>query len=84
MCNKAFDNYPYALYILPDCYMIKEMCDKVLNTHSSTIESVPECYKTQTMCDKAFNKCFLAFVIFLINRKHKKCVTYLFLMIFFC
>ena len=60
MCNKAVDNYLFALEFVPDCYMIQEMCDKIVNIHSSTIEFVPQCYKTQEMCDKAFNKCFLA------------------------
>ena len=35
------------------------------------------------MCDKAFNKSFIAFFIFLIDAKLKKCVRELFLMTLF-
>ena len=59
------------------------MCDKVVNTHSSAIQFVPEGYKIQKMCDNTFNKCFLAFFLFLININLKKYVTKLFLMILF-
>ena len=51
------------------------MCDKAVNTYHSTIQFVPDCYKAQEMGDKAVNKCFLAFFIFLIDIKLKKCVT---------
>ena len=58
------------------------MLDKAVNTYPSTIEFVPECYKTQEMSNKAVNRCFLHLIILLIDIKHKKCVTDLFLKIF--
>ena len=58
------------------------MLDKAVNTYPSTIEFVPECYKTQEMSNKAVKRCFLHLIILLIDIKHKKCVTDLFLKIF--
>ena len=54
------------------------MRDKVVNIHCSPIEFVPECYKTQKTCDKSFNKSFLAFSIFPIDIKLKKCLIIIF------
>ena len=59
------------------------MFDKAVNTYPSTVKFVPECFMTQEMCNKAVNKCFLYFILFLINIKLKKCVTVLFLKILF-
>ena len=28
MCNKAVENYPYALDFVPECYKAEKMCDK--------------------------------------------------------
>ena len=53
MCNKAVDNYPYALEFLLECYKTKKLCDKAVDIHPSTKHFVPECYKTQEICDKA-------------------------------
>ena len=75
MGNKPVDNYPHALALVSEFFMTQEMCEKVVNTHSSKIQFVPECYKTGKICDKAFNKSFLAFFLFLIDIKLKKCVT---------
>ena len=75
MCNKAVDNYPHTLRFVPECYKTQVMCDKVVNTYSSTIKFAPECYKTQNIWDKVFNKCFLAFFIFLIDIKIKQYVS---------
>ena len=36
MCKKAVDNYPYALKVVPDCYMTKKMFDKTVGTHFAT------------------------------------------------
>ena len=47
MCNKAVDNYPYALEFVPECFMTQKMCDKAVNTYPSTIKFVPECIMTQ-------------------------------------
>ena len=57
MCDKAVDNYAYALEFIPDCYKTQKMCNKAINTYPSPILFVPECYKTQEMCDKAVNTC---------------------------
>ena len=59
------------------------MCDKAVSTYSSTIKCVTECLMTQEMCDKAVNRCFLYFILLLIDIKLKKCVTELFLKILF-
>ena len=61
MCNKPVDNYPYALQLIPECFMTQRMCDKAVNTHPSTMKFVPKCYKTQEMCDKAVNRYFFVF-----------------------
>ena len=58
------------------------MRDKVVNIHCSPIEFVPECYKTQKTCDKSFNKSFLAFSIFPIDIKLKKCVIIILMILF--
>ena len=62
MCDKALDNYPYALKSVPGCYMTPKTCDKVLNTYHSTIQFDPDIYKTQKMCDKPVNRCLLSFI----------------------
>ena len=59
------------------------MCDKAVDTYLSAVKFVPECFMTREMCDKAVNRFFLYFILFLINRKLKKCVTVLFLKILF-
>ena len=59
------------------------MCDKAVDTYRSTIKFVPDCLMTQEMYDKAVNRWFLHLILFLINRKLKKCVTHLFLKIRF-
>ena len=82
MCSKAVDNYPYALEFVPECYRTHKMCDKTVNTSPFTIKFVPKCFMTQEMYDKAV-RCFLYLILFLINIKLKKCVTVLFLKIFF-
>ena len=58
MCNKAVDNYPHALEIVPECYKTQKLCDKAVVTNPPTIQFVPECYKTQKMCYKAVYRCF--------------------------
>ena len=84
MCNKAVDDYPHALEFGLECYKTQKMCDKAVSTYPSTIKFVPECFMTQEMCGKAFNRCFfLYFILFLVGIKLKKCVTDLFLKIFF-
>ena len=39
MCNKAVDNYRYALEFVPKCYKIQNICD---NTYRSTMKFVPD------------------------------------------
>ena len=59
------------------------MCDKAVSAYPSTIKLVSECLIIQEMYGKAVNRCFLYFIIFLINIKLKKCVAELFLKILF-
>ena len=40
MCNRAGDNYAYALEFVPDCYKTQNMCNKVVNTSPSAIQFV--------------------------------------------
>ena len=47
MCDKAIDNYAYALEFVSDCCKTQKMCNKAANTYPSTMRFVPECYKTQ-------------------------------------
>ena len=75
MCSKAVDNYPQALEFVPQYYKTQKTCDKAVDTYPSTIKFVPEYFMTQEMCDKAVNRCFLYLIIFLIDIKHKKCLT---------
>ena len=49
-------NYPHALEIVPECFMIENIRDKAVNTYPSTVKFVPECFMTQEMCDKAVNR----------------------------
>ena len=78
MCNKAVENYPHALEFVPECYNTQKMCDSC--QYSSFYNKfVPEYFMTQKMCDKAVNRCFLCFILFLINTKLKECLTLLFL-----
>ena len=57
------------------------MYDKAVDTYPPKTKFVPECFMTQEMCDKAVNRCFLYLILFLIEKKLKKCVTELFLKI---
>ena len=79
ICNRAVDNYLNALQFVPECYKTQEMCDKVVNVHSFTIQFVHERYKTQICVIKLLINLFLAFFIFMINRKAMECVKVLFL-----
>ena len=84
MCNKAINNYPHALELVPECYNPpKKIRDSSVDTYPSTIKFASECFMAQEMYDKAVNRCFLYFIVFLINIKIKKYVTVLFLRIFF-
>ena len=84
MCDKAVDNYPHALKLVPDFYKTQKMCDKAVNTYRSTIQFVPECYKAQELCDKAVNRYLLFLILYPIGIKVKKYVTELFRMILLC
>ena len=79
MCHKTILENGGTLKSIPDCYKNQEMCNKAVDNYPHALEFVPECSKK---CDKTFNKCLLAFFIFLINIKLKKCVKDFFLMIF--
>ena len=89
MCNKAINNYPHALELVPECYkpppppQKKKIRDNSVDTYPSTIKFASECFMAQEVCDKAVNRCFLYFIVFLTNIKIKKYVTILFLRIFF-
>ena len=64
--------------------MTQKMCDKAVYAYPSTTKFFPECYKDQEMCNKVAIRCFfLFFISFLIDVKLKKCMTELFLRIFF-
>ena len=64
--------------------MTQKMCDKAVYAYPSTTKFFPECYKDQEMCNKVAIRCFfLFFILFLIDVKLKKCMTELFLRIFF-
>ena len=68
MCNKAVYNYSHALEFVESCQYLSfynNICSRIL-------------YDSK-MCDKAVNRCFLYFILFLINTKLWKCVTELFL-----
>ena len=51
------------------------MCDKAIIAYPSTIKLVSACLIIQEMYDKVVNRCFLYFIMFLINIKLKKCVA---------
>ena len=99
MCDKAILENGATLKSVPECYKNQEMCNKAVNNYSHELQFVPECFMTQGMCCKAVNTCqcfmtqeyvmkqltdaFLYLILFLIGIKLKKCVTELFLKIFF-
>ena len=72
-----------TLNSVPDCNKNQEMCNKTVDNSPHALEFFPECYKTQEMCDKVLNRCFLYLILLLINIKLNKCVTVLFLRMFF-
>ena len=47
MCDKAVDNYSYALKFVSDCYKPQKNCNKAVGTYPSAMQFVPECYKSQ-------------------------------------
>ena len=66
------------------------MCKKTVDNYPHALEFVPStikfvlvCFITQQMCDKAVNRCCLYLILFLIEIKLNRCVTELFLEIFF-
>ena len=64
--------------------MTQKMCDKAVYAYPSTTKFFPECYKAQEMCNKVAIRCFfLFFILFMIDVKLNKCMTELFLRIFF-
>ena len=54
VCNKAVDNYPHALYFVPECYKTQKCVIKLLIP--STIKFVPQYLMTQEICDKGVNR----------------------------
>ena len=59
------------------------MCNKAVNAYSSTTKFAFECFMTQEIRDKAVNNVIFYVIVFLINIKHKKCITEIFLKTFF-
>ena len=52
MCNKAVDNYPSAIHLVPVRHKTQEMCDKAVHTRPVVFDSVLDQYKGQKICDK--------------------------------
>ena len=46
MCNKAVDNYSYALEFVPECFMTQEMCDEEIISFF-VFDSIPNWYEAQ-------------------------------------
>ena len=42
MCDKAVDDNPNALDLVPDRYKTQEMCDKAFDNYSIALEFVPD------------------------------------------
>ena len=49
MCDKAVDDYAYALGFVPNCFKTQKMCNKAVNTYLFTMRFFPEYYKSQEM-----------------------------------
>ena len=81
--NKAVDSYHHALEVVPECYKALKMCDKAVSAYPSTIKLVFASLIIQEMYEKAVSRCFLYFIMFLINIKLKKCMAELLLKILF-
>ena len=75
MRKHAVKKLTHLLRYVPDQYKSQQICDKAVDTYLSTIKFVTECLMTQEMCDKTVNRCFLYFILFLIEIKIKKCVA---------
>ena len=73
--NKAVDNYPNSLDVLPECYKTQNVCDKAVDSPLSAIQFVSEYNKAQEMCYNVVHRCFLYLILFLININLKKYVT---------
>ena len=80
-CKHIVKKLPYLLTYVPDQYKFKKMCDKAIFENSGTLKSVSDWYKTQKMCNKAVFFCILFYSY--MDIKLKKCVSELFLKIFF-
>ena len=42
MCDKAVNNYAYALEFVPNRHKTQEVCDKAVDDNPSTIKYVPD------------------------------------------
>ena len=49
MCDKAVDDYCFALEFVPGQYKTQEMCEKIISDNSFSLRYVPD----QQMCDEA-------------------------------
>ena len=49
MCDKAVDDYSFALEFVPDRYKTQEMCEKIISDNSFLLRYV----HGQQMCDEA-------------------------------
>ena len=75
MCNKVVDNYPYALEFVPGCFKTQIMCDKAVDTHPTAINMSLVAIRLKKHVIMAAHRCFLYFILFLINIKFKRYVT---------
>ena len=51
MCERAVEDAPQALYLVPDRLKTQEMCEKAVADDPYTLEFVPDHLKTKKMCD---------------------------------
>ena len=84
MCDKSVLESDGMLESVPDCCRNQQMCDKAFDNYHHALKFVPDCYKTQKMSNKAVNRCFLYFILLLIDIRLMKCVSGLLLKIFLC
>ena len=51
MCDKAINEYPYPINLIPDRFKTEDMCDKAVEeTWFINFEYVPDRFKSQESC----------------------------------
>ena len=84
MYNKAVDNYAHALEFVLDCYKTQKMCSKPVDTYLLQYNSFLANMRLTICVLKVLILVLLCLILFLIDKRFKKCMMKLLPKILLC